>query len=139
MQGALGVVTDRPLDVPAHLQAVSVPAAGGHVLFCGVIRDHDHDRAVREIEYLAHPSAQDVLHEVVADFAARPEVLVVTASHRVGPLVIGDVALVAAISSVHRGPAFELCGELVDELKARLPIWKRQIFTDGSDEWVNCP
>ena len=139
MQDGLCVVTDRVLDVQAHLDAVSVRAAGGDVLFAGVIRDHDHGRAVRALDYLAHPTAQDVLLEVLAEFASRPEVVAVAASHRTGELVIGDVALVAAVSCAHRGPAFALCGELVDELKARLPIWKRQVFADGTDEWVNCP
>jgi molybdopterin synthase catalytic subunit len=133
------VVTEHVLDAEAHRDAVSLPEAGGQVLFCGVIRDHDHGHAVTEIDYLAHPSAERVLNEVLSEFAARPDVLAVVASHRVGPLKVGDVALVAAISSVHRAPAFALCSELVDALKARLPIWKRQVFADGTDEWVNCP
>jgi len=60
-------------------------------------------------------------------------------SHRVGTLAIGDVALVAAVSTAHRQEAFAVCSRLVDEVKHRLPIWKRQVFTDGTDEWVNCP
>jgi molybdopterin synthase catalytic subunit len=139
MQQSLAVVTECVLDPDAHLEAVNLPEAGGHVLFCGVIRDHDHGRPVTTLDYLAHPSAERVLNEVLAEFAARPEVLAVTASHRVGALAIGETALIAAVSSAHRGPAFALCAELVDELKARLPIWKRQVFADGSDEWVNCP
>jgi molybdopterin synthase catalytic subunit len=139
VQEALGVVTECVLDADAHLAAVARAEAGGQVLFCGVIRDHDHGRDVTAIEYLAHPTAERVLTEVLAEFAARPDVVAVVASHRVGALTVGDTALVAAVSSAHRGPAFALCGELVDELKARLPIWKRQIFADGTDEWVNCP
>ncbi len=138
-QQQLAVVTDLALDPRAHLDAVSLAAAGGEVLFCGVIRDHDHGRAVVEIEYLAHPNAQSVLDEVLAEFAAEPKVKAVIASHRIGSLRIGDTALVAAVAGVHRAEAFDTCSRLVDELKARLPIWKRQVFADGTDEWVNCP
>ena len=60
-------------------------------------------------------------------------------SHRVGRVAVGDVALVAAVSTAHRREAFDICARLVDEIKHRLPIWKRQLFADGTDEWVNCP
>ena len=73
------------------------------------------------------------------EFAALPEVYAVAISHRVGPLEIGDVALAAAVSTAHRAAAFAACARLVDEVKARLPIWKRQVFVDGTEEWVNCP
>jgi molybdopterin synthase catalytic subunit len=132
-------VSDQPLDRAAHEAAVADPRAGAHVVFCGVVRSHDHDRDVVELEYEGHPSAERVLAEIAAEFAARPEVLALAVSHRVGKLAIGDDALVAAVATAHRGAAFALCGQLVDEVKTRLPIWKRQIFTDGTDEWVNCP
>ena len=73
------------------------------------------------------------------EIAADPAVYAVAVSHRVGVLRIGDVALVAAVSTAHRAAAFGACARLVDEVKARLPIWKRQVFSDGTDEWVNCP
>ena len=73
------------------------------------------------------------------EFAELPDVLAIAVSHRVGMLEVGDVALVAAVSTAHRGEAFEICGRLVDEVKHRLPVWKRQVFADGTDEWVNCP
>ena len=80
-----------------------------------------------------------VAGEIAAEFAARPEVAAVAVSHRIGLLGIGDVALACAVSAAHRGQAFAACAELVDEVKARLPIWKRQVFTDGDEEWVACP
>ncbi len=132
-------ISEQPLDVPAHLAAVRVEAGGADVLFCGVVRNHDHGRGVTELEYSAHPSAAEVLAEVAAEIAADPSVLAVAISHRIGSLQVGDVALVAAVSCAHRGAAFEHCHRLVDEAKARLPIWKRQVFDDGTDEWVNCP
>ena len=132
-------MTTDPLDVAAHEQAVASAAAGAVVSFRGVVRDHDHGRAVRELTYEGHPSAADVLAEVAEEIAADPDVYAVAVSHRVGPLAIGDVALAAAVSTAHRAAAFAACARLVDEVKARLPIWKHQIFTDGTDEWVNCP
>jgi molybdopterin synthase catalytic subunit len=132
-------VTTAALDVAAHERAVSDRGAGAIVVFRGVVRDHDEGRAVTLLEYEAHPSAEAVLREVAAEAAADPAVYAVAVSHRVGPLAIGDVALVAAVSSAHRAAAFAACARLVDEVKARLPVWKRQVFADGTDEWVNSP
>jgi molybdopterin synthase catalytic subunit len=132
-------ISDAPLDVAAHEAAVGDPAGGARVVFCGVVRDHDHGRAVVELEYQGHPSAADVLREVVDEFRKEPELIGIAVSHRVGMLHVGDVALVAAVSTAHRGAAFDICGRFVDEVKRRLPIWKRQVFDDGTDEWVNCP
>ena len=84
-------------------------------------------------------SAETVLREVAEEIAADPTVYAVAVSHRVGPLEIGDVALVAAVSTAHRAAAFAACARLVDEVKSRLPVWKHQLFTDGTEEWVNCP
>lgn len=132
-------VTTEPLDVIAHEGAVDDPRAGATVSFAGVVRDHDHGRPVTLLEYEAHPSAEAVLREVAAEIAADPEVYAVAVSHRVGTLRIGDVALAAAVSTAHRAAAFAACARLVDEVKSRLPVWKRQVFADGTEEWVNCP
>ncbi|PZM96264.1 MAG: molybdenum cofactor biosynthesis protein MoaE [Actinobacteria bacterium] len=134
----LAVTTD-PLDVPAHEAAVADPRAGAVVVFQGVVRDHDRGRAVAVLEYEAHPSAAAVLREVAMEIASDPAVYAVAVSHRVGVLAIGDVALAAAVSSAHRAEAFAACAHLVNAVKARLPVWKRQIFADGTEEWVNCP
>lgn len=132
-------ISAAPLDVALHEAAVDHVRAGARVVFCGVVREQDHGRGVVELEYQGHPSAEQVLHEIAAEIAGEPEVLAVAVSHRVGLLTIGDVALVAAVSTPHRAEAFALCGRLVEQAKSRLPIWKRQVFTDGSDEWVNFP
>ena len=132
-------VGDTALDLAAHEAAVDDPRAGAVVSFQGVVRDHDDGKGVTLLEYEGHPSAAAVLREVAEEIAADPDVYAVAVSHRVGVLGIGDVALVAAVSTAHRAAAFTACARLVDEAKARLPIWKRQVFTDGSEEWVNCP
>ena len=135
----IATVTEAPLDLAAHERAVADPAAGAVVSFAGVVRDHDHGRDVTLLEYEAHPSAEAVLKEVAAEIAADPEVRAVAVSHRIGVLQIGDVALAAAVATAHRAEAFAICARLVDEVKARLPVWKRQVFADGTEEWVNCP
>lgn len=132
-------ISELPLDVAAHEAHVNVPRAGAHVVFCGVVRDNDHGRPVLELEYQGHPSAEAVLREIADAIAAEPDVLAVAVSHRTGVLAVGEPALVAAVATAHRHAAFEVCQRLVEETKARLPIWKRQLFADGTDEWVNCP
>jgi molybdopterin synthase catalytic subunit len=135
----LARITDEPLSVTEHEAAVADKAAGAVVSFSGVVRDHDGGRSVTELEYVGHPTAPELIAEIAAEFAARPDVQAVAVSHRIGQLAIGDVALACAVSAAHRGQAFAACAELVDEVKARLPIWKRQVFTDGAEEWVACP
>lgn len=135
----LVTLSEDPLDAPAHERAVTTNGAGAHVLFCGVVRDLDHGRSVVALDYEAHPGAEQVLRDVAEEFGRLPGVHALAVSHRVGHLEVGDIALVAAISAAHRREAFDLCARLVDEVKHRLPVWKRQLFADGTDEWVNCP
>jgi molybdopterin synthase catalytic subunit len=132
-------VTTDPLDVTEHERAVAGPRAGAVVSFAGVVRDHDHGRAVVSLTYEAHPSAESVLRQVAAEIALDPDVYAIAVSHRHGDLKVGDVALAAAVSTAHRAAAFAACARLVDLVKKRLPIWKHQSFADGTDEWVNCP
>lgn len=134
------VVTEDPLDVEEHARLVARQDAGAVVSFSGAVRDHDGGRDVRALEYSSHPGAGDVITRVAAQVvAAHPEVLALAVSHRIGPLAIGDCALACAVSAAHRAAAFTACAALVDEVKLQLPIWKRQEFADGSEEWVNCP
>lgn len=135
----LADVSDRPPDPFALERVVADVRAGAVVSFQGVVRNHDHGREVNLLEYEGHPTAAAVLREVAHDIAADPAVYAVAVFHRVGVLRVGDVALVAAVSSAHRAEAFAQCSRLVDQVKARLPVWKRQLFVDGTDEWVNCP
>jgi molybdopterin synthase catalytic subunit len=132
-------VTEEPLDVSAHAALVADAAAGAVVTFSGVVRDHDHGRGVQRLEYVGHPTAGEVLARVVAEVAAGGPVDAVAVSHRLGPLAVGDCALAVAVSAAHRAEAFAACARLVDEVKEHLPVWKRQWFADGSDEWVGCP
>ena len=128
-----------PLDVAEVLAAVEDPAAGGVVSFTGLVRDHDGGRGVTDLEYQAHPGAEAALRAVADRIAAELPVHALAAVHRTGLLAVGDIAVVVAASAAHRGQAFEAARRLIDDLKATVPIWKRQVFDDGDQEWVGTP
>jgi molybdopterin synthase catalytic subunit len=132
-------VRDVPLSVDEVLAAVDDAGSGGTCLFVGTVRDVDHEREVKALAYSAHPTARQRLQDVVGEVAARHPVRAVAAVHRVGDLAVGDLAVVVAVSSAHRGEAFEACRDLIDTLKATVPIWKHQEFGDGGQEWVGLP
>jgi len=129
-------IRETELSVDEVRAAVADPAAGGEVLFAGTVRDNDADRGVTALSYTAHPSAEAELRRVAEDIVAKYDVIAVAAVHRVGDLAVGDLAVVVGVACTHRAEAFHACHALIDELKASVPIWKHQRFTDGSDEWV---
>ncbi|MGB3474132.1 MAG: molybdenum cofactor biosynthesis protein MoaE [Mycobacterium sp.] len=130
-------VTEQPIVLSEHEELVGHRAAGAIVGFVGMIRDHDHGQQVTRLEYSAHPTAQQVMAEVLAEVAEQAAgVRALAASHRIGVLHIGDAALVAAVAADHRREAFAACALLVDTIKARLPVWKHQFFADDTEEWV---
>lgn len=132
-------IRDTALSVDEVLTAVSDAAAGGVTLFVGNVRDHDENKSVTGLEYSAHPTALAQLTDVAEEVAREYDVLAVAAVHRVGKLGIGDAAVVVATAAAHRGEAFEASRALIDRLKERVPIWKHQLFADGTDEWVGTP
>ncbi|TDQ54707.1 molybdopterin synthase subunit MoaE [Actinorugispora endophytica] len=134
-------VRDTPLSVDEVVSAVADGQAGGTAFFVGTVRDHDHGRGVTALSYSAHPSATDRMREVMEKVAADTgsegrAVHRVAALHRVGDLAIGDIAVVVAASASHREEAFAACRRLIDDIKAEVPIWKRQEFAEGGAEWV---
>jgi molybdopterin synthase catalytic subunit len=135
-------IRDTDLSVDEVRNAIADPAAGGEVLFIGTVRDNtvldnDEARGVTALSYSAHPSAEAELRRVAENIAAKyPEAIGVAAVHRVGDLAVGDLAVVVGVSCAHRGESFHACHALIDELKASVPVWKHQRFTDGTDEWV---
>ncbi len=130
------LVTTEPLDRTAIESFVSSRQDGAVVTFEGVIRDHDHGASVTALDYEAHPAAERFLRETCLE-VARETGLRVGAAHRVGSLAVGDVALVASVAAPHRAEAFAACALLVDRIKERTPIWKRQHLEGGTTEWVN--
>jgi molybdopterin synthase catalytic subunit len=127
---------DGPIDPAEVLRAVSAGSFGGTTLFVGTVRDHDDDRPVRELSYTAHTDAEHVLVAVAEKVAADFPGVRLAAQHRIGELGVGDVAVAVAAAAAHRADAFEASRRLIDDLKAQVPIWKRQVFADGSAEWV---
>ena len=125
-----GSITAEPLEA-----FVLDSAHGALVTFRGIVRNHDHGEAVTALDYSAHPDAVTFLEECCREVAAASG-LRVAAAHRIGSLVVGDTALVAAVAAPHRQAAFEATEQLVALIKQRVPIWKRQHLADGVTEWV---
>lgn len=140
MSNAFALISPLPLDAEALDAFVLTSANGALVTFRGIVRDHDHGSTVTALDYEAHPDAQRFLEECCAEIASASG-LRVAAAHRTGALVVGDTALVASVAAPHRAEAFAACTQLVELIKARVPIWKRQhladgITEDGYTEWV---
>ncbi|MFX4272939.1 molybdenum cofactor biosynthesis protein MoaE [Propionibacteriaceae bacterium Y1685] len=129
-------ISSDPLSVDAVLEAVRDPRVGGVAVFVGLVRNHDEGRPVTALDYTAHPSAAERLSACLAEVAVRHEVVAVAADHRIGALTVGDLAVVVAAGAAHRAEAFACCRDLIDQLKADVPIWKEQSFTDGAVDWV---
>jgi molybdopterin synthase catalytic subunit len=130
-------VTDKVISA-AHLATlVQSKKSGAVVTFSGDVRNHDGDKDVSALTYEIHPSAQDVLKSIVSEVSARFAINDVAVAHRYGDIAIGECAFAVAVSADHREAAFEACSALVDTVKEKLPIWKHQLFADGSDQWVN--
>jgi molybdopterin synthase catalytic subunit len=130
---------NRPFGADEVLDAVGDAGAGGVVSFTGLVRDSDGGRGVTALEYEAHPGAEEALRAVAETVAAQTGATAVAALHRTGLLEVGDVAVVVAASAPHRAEAFEAARRLIDDLKRDVPIWKRQVFADGTEEWVGTP
>ena len=130
-------VTDKVISA-AHLATlVQSKKSGAVVTFSGDVRNHDGDKDVSTLTYEIHPSAQDVLKSIVSEVSARFAINDVAVAHRYGDIAIGECAFAVAVSADHREAAFEACSALVDTVKEKLPIWKHQLFADGSNQWVN--
>ena len=132
------VVTDAPVHIQELSKLVANPHSGAVVTFCGDVRDHDGGKEVASLLYEIHPSAPEQIKLITQSVIGRFEIEKVAVAHRYGDIAIGETAFAVAVSAAHRQAAFDACSAIVDEVKAKLPIWKHQKFTDGSDEWVNC-
>jgi molybdopterin synthase catalytic subunit len=130
-------IRETPLSVDEVFAAVGHDEAGGTALFVGTVRDHDGREAeVTRLAYSAHPTAEAELRRVAEKVAGDFPVRALAATHRVGELRVGDIAVVVAVSCPHRDEAFAAARRLIDDLKSGVPIWKHQTFGDGQEEWV---
>lgn len=132
------LLTLDPISASLLVEEVVSHGSGAIVTFSGNVRDHDHGKSVESLRYEIHPSSSHILSETVNEVSLRHNLTGVAVAHRYGEIPIGDAALIVAVAAAHRGEAFAACAELVDQIKAKIPIWKHQVFADGTDEWVNC-
>jgi len=129
-------VQSRPIDVGELLAHVDGPSEGGVVLFLGRVRDHARGLSVVRLDYEAYESMAVAELEALGQQAiARLAAVRVALAHRTGTLAIGEIAVGIAVSAAHREAAFTACRWLIDELKQRVPIWKREWYADGS-RWI---
>ena len=128
-------ISDEPLDTGALIDSARRDTCGAVASFIGVVRNHDGGESVDAIEYSSHPSSQQILRDIVVEFKDRPGVHRIVAWHRVGHLEIGEDAMVVAVAAEHRAQAFRAVEAIVEDVKAKLPIWKKQELTDGSHNW----
>jgi molybdopterin synthase catalytic subunit len=132
------VVTNAPVHIQELSKLVANPHSGAVVTFCGDVRNHDGGKEVASLLYEIHPSAPEQIKLITESVMGRFEIEKVAVAHRYGDIAIGETAFAVAVSAAHRQAAFDACSAIVDEVKAKLPIWKHQKFTDGTDQWVNC-
>lgn len=132
-------LTDTPI-VPAVEQChLNDQRAGGYVSFEGWVRDHDDGRAVTSLDYQVYPELALVEGErVISEAYQRFDILCARCVHRHGELAIGDLAVWVGVSAAHRDAAFAACRYVIDQIKDRLPIWKREHYLDGKSLWINC-
>ncbi len=129
----------EPINAEPLKQLLANPQAGALTTFEGWVRNHNEGLAVKQLEYesyeaLAKSEAEKIISEAKEKFA------IVDAScvHRVGSLAIGELAVWVGVTAHHRGPAFDACQYIIDEIKSRVPIWKKEHYVDGNSGWVNC-
>lgn len=132
-------ITDGELDRDS-VEAVARTADGAVVTFVGVVREASEGKGVTGLEYEAYePMATDEMRRIGGEALRRWKVGRVVIAHRVGALSVGDISVIVAVSAPHRGEAFDACEYCIDTLKESVPIWKKELFADGTSHWVNHP
>jgi len=131
-------LSSTPLDPVALRAAMADVRAGGFVVFEGWVRDRNDGRAVRRLDYEAYaPLAEKEGARILAEARRNFAVFDIRCVHRVGTLELGELAVWVGVSAQHRGAAFDACRFVIDEVKTRVPIWKREQYADGVSGWVN--
>ena len=131
-------VVTRPLDTGALLREVSGARTGATVLFVGTVRSVNEGREVTAIEYTAYEvMAEREMSAVLAEAEERHAGVVLVAEHRIGMLEVGEASIAIAAAHEHRGRALDALRYAIDEIKNRAPIWKRELYADGSESWID--
>jgi molybdopterin synthase catalytic subunit len=133
------VIHSTPLDTAGLNAAMANPRAGAFVSFEGWVRNRNDGRDVLHLQYECYETlALKEGRQILSEAHARFEVLDIRCVHRIGRLEIGELAVWVGVTAEHRGEAFEACQYVIDELKLRVPIWKKETYADGASEWANC-
>ena len=129
-------IIDKNIDVVELLASVSVPEAGGIDMFLGTTRNHSKGKKVIRLEYEAYsPMALRMMSEIESEIRKRWNIQKISIVHRIGVVPVMEASVAIVVSAAHRKEAFEACRYAIDELKKRVPIWKKEIFDDG-EVWV---
>lgn len=129
-------LTEQPMATADLRRQLAHPQAGGLVVFEGVVRDHHQGRAVRQLDYQGYaPLAISEGERILATAIGRWPLLAALGCHRLGQLDIGETAVWIGVAAAHRAEAFAACAWIMDEVKARVPVWKRETFADGTVAW----
>ncbi len=132
-------IRDRPLDAAALRAALAGHDAGGLVVFEGWVRRRNEGREVVSLAYEAYvPMAEREGAAILAEARQRFAILAAVAEHRVGVLPLGEIAVWVGVTAEHRDAAFQACRFVIDEIKERLPVWKKEQYADGTSDWVLC-
>ena len=132
-------VTSGTIDLEAFRRSITDHSCGAYVQFEGWVRDHNEGQAVLRLEYEVYePLAVKEGGKIIAEAVERFGVKRAAAIHRDGLMELGEAAVVVGVASAHRDEAFEACRYIIDQLKVRLPIWKKEHYASGRTEWVNC-
>ena len=133
------LLTEEHVDIRSHIEQLSTPQAGACVTFEGWVRIHNNGKKVLWLEYEAYKElALSEGLKIMEQSLDRFEILEAFCVHRTGKLKIGDVAVWIGVSAVHRKPAFEACESIIDQIKTRVPIWKKEHYDDGDSGWILC-
>jgi molybdopterin synthase catalytic subunit len=132
-------ISSSPILVAKLPQALADDRAGAVVTFEGWVRNRNDGQAVQSLEYEAYkPLAESEGAKILAEAKQKFAVISASAVHRVGHLKLGEVAVWVGVTAEHRGAAFDACRYIIDEAKARLPIWKKEHYASGATAWINC-
>ncbi|HVX88549.1 MAG TPA: molybdenum cofactor biosynthesis protein MoaE [Gemmatimonadales bacterium] len=134
----MGILTEQPIRLDPLIDQVRAPDRGGIAIFLGLVRDHHQGKGVLGLDYSAYgPMAEAVTGEIVKEVESRGSGVAVVVQHRIGALTIGDTAVAVVAAAAHRGEAFDACRYVIEELKKRVPVWKKEMYVDGTVEWVD--
>ena len=136
VSGGAFLLSDEPLSLERVVDEVRSDEAGAIATFTGTTRIHSRDRVVTHLDYEAYEGmAERVMAEIAEGLQARYELCAVAIHHRIGRVVIGETSVVIAVSAAHRQAALAACKDAIDELKERVPLWKKEVYA-GGEEWI---